>query len=391
MPARNNVLEKVGGNWSLWFSLEPRGQSERITFLNEMVVVFARTVADRPSMPKEHEWADGELLKYLEYLFCAIEDEAVSSAGDTEEASRVRGALEAADRRKAVFAKDLFKAIPHTGKGVTREWIAEDETRKGERQVPVFPKTLARILGEIARQWEQTKDETEADELFNYLLEVAISPTEFRGVVQKAVRDRDALTPIARVERHLRTIGDRQIAKSSFDLSGLFPVLFSGWAKRVGLDSFREPTATGLLGVVRELGKGASVVAWDATILTARELAKADKSARSLLTHLSPPYGTGGEVTSVGIMRATVSFYVTRPDYLRRMSPEEYVTREFGVLVKKAESWVNPHHPEVTVRLEVVEKERDGWEPDDQIRWKYGVRLPKDIRGLPPKPELTEK
>jgi len=173
MEEYENVLDVVkrGGNWALYTMLTGIHVLNRAERIKE---VF-RTACN--------ENDDKSALQYFSWFLKAVDDEnllyLVSEDGDSKGlpySDEVKKAKLNAQATKTRMTMELYNELPTYGVGQAREFIAEDETKLVNVDIPVLLKTKRAMLTEVAEWWGTTKNEKEADKILDFLCQV---PTPF--------------------------------------------------------------------------------------------------------------------------------------------------------------------------------------------------------------------
>ncbi|OGC45216.1 hypothetical protein A2V49_01250 [candidate division WWE3 bacterium RBG_19FT_COMBO_34_6] len=111
---------------------------------------------------------DDRAEKYLECIFILISD--IHQNNENEIITN-----------KAKVAIELYKTLPLHGTGEGREQYSQNESISVSVDTPVFKKTRQVLINEIAWSWKITKDENEADRLFDELISL---PSEYESEIK---------------------------------------------------------------------------------------------------------------------------------------------------------------------------------------------------------------
>lgn len=116
----------------------------------------------------------------------------------------IDAAKEKTEKGKAALAMRLYPRLPLSEGTYIVEYIAQDETKMVPSRKATLLKTRAAILEIIAARWRNTKDEDEADVLFEFLWNLKTHWPEERDVRYAAMKNAtDREFPISRIERHI--------------------------------------------------------------------------------------------------------------------------------------------------------------------------------------------
>jgi len=174
MEKYEDLFDIVGksGDWALYSIFKNIKPSNRI---KEIKIIF-KNVSEVN--------ADELTLKLFLYLMKAIEDkyllDLVDKSNDTKEISssdKVDEAKLKAQTEKAKIIMELYNKLPSSELGKAREFITHDESRIVNIDVPTLLKTKRAMLTSLAKWWRKTKNEEEADAIFDFLYKI---PTRFK-------------------------------------------------------------------------------------------------------------------------------------------------------------------------------------------------------------------
>lgn len=182
------VLDVIGKseNWAAYRTVVILSPAERTEEIEQMFLAAARHHADKTAF------------QYCEWLLRAIDDVELLPLLTEERGEQVlpygRVAEEAKRRARATRASRAMKLY------------VKLPSAKGEKdKVPTLIETKRALLNEITTWWQETKDEDEADRIFEFLRGLPVWREEETklgrfDLIRKAT---STAFPVARLERHL--------------------------------------------------------------------------------------------------------------------------------------------------------------------------------------------
>lgn len=180
------------GDRAAQVELDGKDPDAQIDFLTS---VFERAVA-------YHD--DESAQKFARLIFWALEDAEFVPILSEEPGSRylphgdrVDEAIQRAQRAVAQKAMELWEKTPTHIK-------EPDRHLSTWRDIPTLPETKKTLLAEVVERWRKTGEETEADQLFNFLVGLRSSFPKERGMFEDVIRKAtDQSFPVVRLTRHI--------------------------------------------------------------------------------------------------------------------------------------------------------------------------------------------
>jgi len=314
------LLVQVASNPVLFLQLKEKTPAERVEFLLD-------TIKALPSIEGMRDGKlDDQLVPYLDYLFTAI--------GALPEA-----AMERRKYRSAAAAR-LFLCFTDTTSALTSKVL-----------FPKIPKTFARLTSEMASSWAGAETEDETHEHLRSIANLYLKTgsdaecKDWRQAIRTAVnRSSRELSPqrLANAVVTLSEITTWEFGESIFDSVAI--------ARVRKLIASRPASAVRDARLQLALGETPSCEAEEAVLAYTTQVAKLDATAGSLLRY--DPKVRAGRRTSFDVnqMMVTIAIIVSDVSDAPILHAIEDIA---GSIRLRSQSWVNPHHGEVTVIVEL--------------------------------------
>jgi hypothetical protein len=187
----------------------------------------ARLVKMRDLFLRSMDWKDDKLAAlYFSFLLQCISDRELAPFIIEEEGKTALYFL-------SEDAKKLHDAKARAGNMQAQEAIELYNYLFIRKERAGFPKTKSAMLTFLAKQWQETGDDEEADMLFDYLTGSALFPTEEKFLLGMFREATDGSFPADRLSRHIARLVPHGIKDCSLDrrIREIARVLLNGWAR----------------------------------------------------------------------------------------------------------------------------------------------------------------
>lgn len=168
--ARYTTLIKELSESKQWAMLQLLEGKDHDAQLEEMRRLFLVAVGQRD---------DEQARSYFRWLMRAVDDthlaDFLETKGKWTVFKRDDGLTEANENRcrcRAAEAMRLWSRVPEKGVGKRRVQVTENESYLEDCDAPTLLETKKAVLEEVTRRWRETKDEDEADSMFDLIVGV---------------------------------------------------------------------------------------------------------------------------------------------------------------------------------------------------------------------------
>lgn len=287
MSSSNAVLEmtKKGQQWVTYFLLEPLTPKKRVETLQKVFMLAVSSQNDEVA------------LAHFNFLVQSFYDLEFVLSSEDKKKIRLK-----AKKESTLKTIELYGALPPS------------EMRAGERrhELTLF-KTRKAMLTLVAEAWQDTEDEEEADNCFNFLLGVVKSTKlhEEDKLLQDVIREAtDRGFPLNRLVRHFLLIPQPDkfsLSDYAHKIKTLAGILAIAWARNSEFTNIASlfRAVQPVLMIAQEGWRTDAQVAFELVGQLASEIALLDQGAKELLKMMQPEWYSSDKVP--GEIRLTYS------------------------------------------------------------------------------------